>query len=207
MILNYFIFLKIKIMFRFFIFILYISTIYSFNINTEYSKTSILKYNYKNFFKKPIEYNPYSDDIVFQTDLSPPIQGKEQYKFIFNSLQYFSKLILSKENIDILSTKETSEEVEILWKLNAFTKTFFPVYIEGISLYEKNEKDFLKSHQISFNVISNPIYSFYNGTIVKKEYFLNYIKKYCPDNNDNDDNDNNYSHPLLNRPIRVRVDN
>jgi len=197
---------KIKIMFRFLLFLFYTLSIYSFNINTEYSKTSILKYNYQNFFKKPIEYNPYSDDIIFETNFSPPIQGKEQYKFIFNSLQYVSKLVFSREKISILSTRETSEEVEILWKINGFTRTLFPIYIEGISIYEKNTKDLLKSHKISLNVVSNPIFSFYNGTIDKSEYLLNYIKKYCPCN-DNDDDDDNYSHPLLNRPIRVRVDN
>ena len=191
-------------MFRFLVFLFYTLSIYSFNINTEYSKTSILKYNYQNFFKKPIEYNPYSDDIIFETDFSPPIKGKEQYKFIFNSLQNFSKLVFTKEKISILSTRETSEEVEIIWKINGFTKGLLPIYIEGVSIYEKNTKDLLKSHKISFNVVSHPIFSFYNGTINKSEYLLDYIKKYCPCNDDNDD-DNNYPHPLLNRPIRVRI--
>ena len=189
-------------MFRFLLFLFYTLSINSFNINTEYSKTSILKYNYQNFFKQPIEYNPYSDDIVLQTDFSPPIKGKEQYKFIFNSLQNFSKLVFTKEKISILSTRETSEEVEIIWKINGFTKGLFPIHIEGVSIYEKNTKDLLKSHKISLNVVSHPIFSFYNGTINKSEYLLDYIKKYCPC-----DDDNNYPHPLLNRPVRVSVDN
>lgn len=194
-------------MFRWLLFFFYFSIVSSFLSikmqydNSDYSKSSILKYNYKNFFKKPIEYSLYSKNIIFQTNFSPPIEGKEQYKFIFNSLQFISKIIFQTENIDILYTKETIDEVEILWKLNGFTKTFFPISVKGVSVYEKDERGFLKSHNITLNLKPNMVSSFSNITEIQPQYFLEYIKQFCPNNDDDD----NYPHPLLNRPIPVRI--
>jgi len=188
-------------MFRLILLFLFFSVISSF-IDTEYSKTFFLKENYKHFFKRPINYQYFSNDIELNSTLFPSIKGKEQYQFIFNSLQFLSKKIFLHYQIDILSTKETIDEVEILWKVNGFTKTFFPISLKGVSFYEKDERGFLKSHNITLNLKPNTV-SFYNQTINISEFMLSCCKQFCPNNDDDD----NYPHPLLKRPIRVPSDN
>lgn len=193
-------------MFRWILFFFYFSIVSSFlNMkieydNKDYSKLSILKNSYKDFFKKPIQYEHYSNNIIFESNLSPLIKGKEKYKFFLNSLQSISKIIFYKQNIDILYTKETKDEIEILWKLEGNLKLFIPFSMKGDSYYEKDEEGFLKSHYISFHI--EPDFYFYNFTDIIN---FNY-DSLCPCSfQTKKNNTENYPHPLLKRPIRVPV--
>ena len=191
-------------LFRFFFFFLFFTEIISFH-------TNYLKENYKNFFKKPINYQYFSNDIDLNSNLFPSIKGKEQYQFFFNSLQFFSKKILSNYQIDIFSTKETFDTVELLWKLKGRTKTFYPISIEGFSSYEKNSTGYLTSHNITLFIKPNPIFQYYNNSI--PEIFQSYcfLHKDCLYKDDcflikqlkGCCKDNYYPHPWLKKPIKV----
>lgn len=198
-------------MFRWFLFFLFFSVIFSF-IDSDYSKSFFLKENYKYFFKKPINYQYFSNNIELNSNLFPSIKGKEQYQFFFNSLQFFSKKIFSNYQIDILSTKETIDTVELLWKLKGRIKTFYPISIEGFSSYEKNSNGYLTSHNITLFIKPNPIFQYYNNSIpeifqsyclLHKEclykdecFFRRLLQEECCKNN-------HYPHPWLKKPIKV----
>ena len=192
-------------LFRYFFFLLFFTEIISFQSN-------YLKENYKNFFKKPIDYQYFSNDIQLHSNLFPSIQGKEQYKFLFNSLQFISKKVFLNYQIDILSTKESIDKVELLWKLKGKTKIFYPISVEGFSTYHKNSTGYLTSHNITLFTKSNPIFQYYNNSIpemfqsfcvyqedclYKDDCFLiKQIKQCCKD-------EYHYPHPWLKKPIKV----
>lgn len=192
-------------MFRWFLLFLFFSVISSF-IDSEYSKTFFLKENYKHFFKKPINYQYFSNDIELNSNLFPSIKGKEQYQFLFNSLQFVSKKIFLHYQIDILSTKETLDTIELLWKLKGQTKIFYPISVEGFSSYEKNSTGYLTSHNITLFIKPNPIFQCYNISepVISQSYcFLQ--KEDCPFSKLFKDccRNNHYPHPWLKKPIKV----
>lgn len=179
--------------------------------------SNILKHNYENFFKEKIDYDPISENIKFSSPIHPVINGKEPYKVFFNSLQFISKRTLHVTYVEVLHTKETIDNVEIVWQFKGLSKAIIPIMIKGASFYTKDENGMLDSHNITMNI--NPDLSFYkkekvNDIII---HYMNPSVSFFSHNHnctiqkcleklfkDNDDN-NNYPHPWLKRPIRVRV--
>ena len=148
-------------MLRWSLFIFFFSFIHCF-LESEHSKIFLLKEDYKNFFKKPVNYQYISNDIELHSNLFPTVKGKEQYKFILNSLQFFSKKVFLYHHIDVFFTKETSSDVELSWKLKGQTKILYPVSIEGYSNYEKNSTGYLTKHNITLFIKPSPIPLCYN---------------------------------------------
>jgi hypothetical protein len=178
--------------------------------------SNILKHNYENFFKEKIDFDPISENIQLYSPFSPIIRGKEQYKIFFNTLQFISNKALLVKNVEVIHTKETIEMFEIVWQFQGLSKAIIPVTIKGASFYTKDNNGMLNSHNITMNI--NPDLSFYKKEKVN-DIIIDYMNpsvsffshnctiQKCLDKifKDNDDN-NNYPHPLLKRPIRVRVD-
>lgn len=178
--------------FRIFLLSLLLSNISTFQI-------SHLKDNYVNFFKKPINYQYYSDDIQFHSNLFPSIKGKEPYQFTFNSLQFLSKILFLHYQIDIHSSKETNNNIELFWKFKGLTKMIYPISIEGLSTYQKDPSGHLSQHNITFHIKSFPNMIYYNSSTPSSldspclfhphHCFLSPSKT--------------YPHPWLHKPIKI----
>lgn len=187
--------------FFFFLIFFFIET-YSFQLN-------YLKETYKNFLKEPVNYKYYTEDIKFHSNLFPTIQGKEKYEFLLNTLQFISKHFFLSYKIEIASSKETPQKIELLWKLKGQTKILYPISIDGFSTYKKNSLGYFNEHNITFFI--SPVYlpsrntslffhppfcTFQDDCLYKNDCILMKLTKNCCKMN-------HYPHPWLNKPIKV----
>ena len=169
---------------RILIFFLYFTLTCSFSIQD----------SYYHFFKKPMVYDFYSKDA------SLTIQSKYKidfYKLFFNSLQKISNIFVNQSDIILTRTLKKKDKLEIDWDVHLVLNIFAFLCLEGKSTYIFNKDDKIKEQFVSFTINSFgfPFNTETNSICCKKENCQSVFK--CKSKN--------YNHPLLKKPIRVRV--
>lgn len=171
-------------MYRLLLFFFYFSFVSSF----------LLQDNIYNFFQKPLHYS------IYCKDASLTIQSKyktNHYKMFFNSLQKISKLFVSDSEVFITKTLHKEGKLHLDWNVHLFLNIFAFLCLEGKSIYLFNKDNKIQEHFLSFQINSIgfqlPIGN--NSICCKKNDCSSKFK--CKPNN--------YHHPLLKKPIRVRL--
>ena len=169
---------------RILIFFFYVSLVCSFSIQDSYHQ----------FFKKPMVYDLYSKDA------SLTIQSKYKlgsYQLFFTSLQKLSNIFVDKSEVILTRTLKEKDRREIDWNTHLFLHIFAFLCLEGKSIYTFNKDNKIKEQFLSFKIHSFvfPFDRETNSICCKK--------KGCP--SAFQCKPKNYNHPLLKKPIRVRV--
>lgn len=169
---------------RILIFFFYFSLVCSFSIQDSYYQ----------FFKKPMTYDVYSKDACLT------IQSKykiDSYKIFFNTLQNFSNIFVKNWDLNLTRILREKERLEIDWDIHLYLNIFAFLCLEGKSIYNFNKHNKIKEHFISFKIHSFifPFDRDTNSICCKKKGCTSSFQ--CKPKN--------YNHPLLKKPIRVRV--
>lgn len=169
---------------RIFLFFFYIGLVWSFSIQDSHYQ----------FFKKPMVYDLYSKDA------SVIIQSKykiDSYKIFFNTLQKLSNVFVRDYDVTLPRISKQKERLEIDWNAHLFLNIFAFLCLEGKSIYTFHRDNKIKEHFISFKIHSFlfPFDRDTNSICCKKKGCTSSFQ--CKPKN--------YNHPLLKKPIRVRV--
>lgn len=110
----------------------------------------VLREDVPQLFSKELNVSIYRDDVVF-TDGRLEFQGLKNYKIIFWSLRFHSKLFFRHTNVDILRIWQPEDyQIKMRWKIVGIPRVGdMEGVIDGISTYKLDRRGKIYEHSIT----------------------------------------------------------